>query len=69
VANPPLDTLTRRIARLRVQVARTLRDAGDAKERAREVTQTTSSSRRRRWARRYEQAFERNAKELEDLNL
>lgn len=69
LANPPLDTLARRIAHLRVQVRRTLSDSADAKQRAQEVTAATSASRGRRWTTRYERAFQRKAKELDDLKL
>jgi hypothetical protein len=70
--NDPVDSraresLERRLARLRLQVARTLRDARDATSRARVVTDQTSESRRLRWTVRYERTLERKTRELGDL--
>ena len=61
------EQLIQRTARLRLQVAETLRDALDVTARSREVSERTSSSRRLRWTTRYQQALERKSKEIGDL--
>jgi hypothetical protein len=63
------ESLSRRLARLRVQVARTQRDADDARARAREITESTSASRHARWTLRYERTLEKKTNEIGDLKL
>jgi hypothetical protein len=64
-----VDSMSRRVARLHVRVARTVETAQETMDRARAVSTETAEARRKRWTLRYERAFARHVEKLGDLTM